>query len=106
MNMKIVIQSPDNDATTHLAGFVERNLAKLEKAFSPILEAQVYLKIVNTADLQRCLCEIKLVIPGDDLFASKEAETFEIAIHDTIDALKHQIERLRTKWKDRRVGAS
>jgi putative sigma-54 modulation protein len=102
--MKIVIQSPDFDASKNLTTFVERNLTNLEKIFTPILEAHVCLKKVSGADSQDRFCEIKLVIPGDDLFASKEGETFEIAIHGTIDALKHQVERLRTKRSGKHVG--
>jgi ribosomal subunit interface protein len=100
--MKIEIQSLGFDASKHLTTFVEENLTKLEKLFTPILEAQVSLK--KGVDVEDRSCEIKLVIPGDDLFASKQGETFEIAVHDTIDALKHQIERLRTKWSDKGAG--
>ena len=36
---------------------------------------------------------IKLVVKGDELFAEKQADTFEEAIDVVIDALKRQLEK-------------
>lgn len=101
--MKISIQTNGFDTSKELQAFVERNLTKFEKIHVPILEAQVYLKTYAGTTVQNRLCEIKLVIPGNDLFASNEGVTFEIAIHNAVDALNHQVERLRTNRKRRRA---
>jgi len=95
--MKITIQTPGFDASKELRAFVERNLMKFEKIRVPIMEAQVCLKTNSGTNFQNRLCEIKLMIPGNDLFASNESATFEIAIHGAVDALRHQVDRLRTQ---------
>jgi ribosomal subunit interface protein len=102
--MKVTIQSLDFDITKKLNAFVNRALRKIGRLYPPILEAQVFLKTDGDAlAVYSKVCEIKLVIPGKDLFASKKGETFEMAVQNTIDALKHQVERLRTDWDKQRV---
>ena len=41
---------------------------------------------------------MRIVIPGDDLYASKQCDTFEEAVDLCVDALKKQIEKLKDKW--------
>jgi putative sigma-54 modulation protein len=43
------------------------------------------------------ISEIKLLIPGNDLFATKQSTSFEEATTKTIDALKHQV----LSWKEK-----
>ena len=43
------------------------------------------------------MVDIRLVVRGNDLFASKQADTFEEAVMLTIDALKTQISRNKEK---------
>ena len=99
--MKITIQTTGFEVSKELRAFVERNLEKFEKI--PITEAEVYLKTNAGTMIQNRLCEIKLVIPGKDLFASNEGATFEIAIHNAVDALRHQVDLLRTNREKRRA---
>jgi ribosome-associated translation inhibitor RaiA len=54
------------------------------------------LKLDKSDTKENKICEIKLVIPGQDLFASKQSNTFEDALMQTIEAVKPQVER----WKD------
>ena len=102
--MKITIQTPNSTSQSQVTAFIRECLAKMEKLHS-IIEAQVSLRSVQDTAGQNCLCEIKLVIPGNDLFASRREESFEIAAHATIDALKHQIDQLRTNWDKQRTAS-
>jgi ribosomal subunit interface protein len=103
--MKITIQSPGITVKRKISKAIEDGLSSLEKLYSPtILEAQVCLKEVNDSKGQTNSCEIRLVIAGNDLFASKQAETFDAAVHETIDALKHQVSRLRTNLEKQRMS--
>ena len=46
------------------------------------------------------VCEIRLAIPGNDLFARKTAKTFDEAVGLTITTLERQV----TNWKTRMVN--
>ena len=41
------------------------------------------------------VCEIRLAVPGNDLFAKKHSDSFEDAVTKVIDALREQIEKMK-----------
>lgn len=100
--MKITIQTPDFKVTKKLEEFAGNHLKKLVTKHEEILEAVVCLTNDKSSTNESKVCEIRLVIPGNDMFATKQAETFEESIAKTIDALKHQIDRLKTSYEKRR----
>lgn len=93
--MKMVIQTPDFKPAEKLNTFVEDNVVKLEQLSDRIVEGQVCLKLDKSDKKENKICEIKLVMPGNDLFASKRSDTFEEAVLLSVKALKGQLER----WK-------
>ncbi|HYG20785.1 MAG TPA: HPF/RaiA family ribosome-associated protein [Ohtaekwangia sp.] len=95
--MKILVQSPDFKAQPELIDFVNEKLQKLELFTDRIIEARVLLKLDKSDSRENKVSEVKLVIPGNDLFASKQAKTFEEATVKTVDALKKQIEEWKKK---------
>jgi len=94
--MKTIIQTPDFKANKTLIDFVQDNVGKLEFFGNKIIEVRVCLKLDKSSERENKICEIRLVIPGNDLFASKQSQTFEDAVLKTIEAIRHQIDR----WKD------
>jgi putative sigma-54 modulation protein len=96
--MITIIQTPDFKAAKKVTSFVEAHIAKLEVLNNRIEESRVCLKLDKSDTKENKICEIKLVIPGNDLFAVKRSDTFEDATLQTIEALKHQLHR----WKDSR----
>jgi len=96
--MKITIQAPDFKPRETLTSFVEDNVGKLALLSDRIIEGRVYLKLDKSDSRENKVCEIKLVIPGQDLFASKQSSSFEDAVMQAIEAVRPQVER----WKDSR----
>lgn len=94
--MKMIIQTPDFKASEKLMNFVRENVEKLGLLSDRILEGQVLLKKEKSDTNADKVCELKLVIPGNDIFASRRRATFEQAIMDSIQAVRPQIK----KWKD------
>jgi len=94
--MRIIIQAPDFKASEALTIFVNDNVGKLANLSNRILESRVFLKLDKSDTRENKICEIKLVIPGQDLFASKQSSSFEDAVVQAIEAVKPQIAR----WKD------
>ena len=97
--MKIIIQTPGFKADAKLLNFVTKKLQKLEQFHNRIQEGQVLLRL-DKSDIQKNkICEIKLMVPGSDLFASKQYETFEEAVNKVVAALKRQLTDLKKELK-------
>lgn len=97
--MKITIQSPGYKANQKLLAFVTKKLQNLDHFNETIIEGQVCLKIDKSGTKENKNCEIKLVVPGNDLFATKNGQKFEDAIIKVVNALKSQLLDLKTKYK-------
>jgi len=94
--MKTTIQTPGFKAEPALLDMVENHVEKLGLLSERILEAQVCLTIINSSTQENKRCEIRLVVPGNDLFSAKQRETFLQSVAETCTALRHQV----AKWKD------
>jgi putative sigma-54 modulation protein len=71
----------------------------LARYFDDIINAEVFLKLSNTSELENKIVEIKLYIPGSDLFAQKHSKTFEESTDDAVDAIKQQILKHKEKLR-------
>lgn len=104
--MKVIIQTPDFTATAALIEFVESNVSKLSLLSDKVLEGRVFLKLDKSDTKENKICELKLVIPGQDLFASRQSNTFEEAVTQSIEAIRHQVERWKASTTNRRSRES
>ncbi len=98
--MNVKIQSIKFDADKRLIDFLNKKLEKLPRYYEGILGAEVFLRVENVQELDNKVVEIRLDIPGSDLFASKQAKSFEEATDLCLDALKKQV----TKHKEKHRG--
>ncbi|HLP53253.1 MAG TPA: ribosome-associated translation inhibitor RaiA [Chitinophagales bacterium] len=94
--MQIIIQSLHFNARPDLEAHVNDKVNHLEHYFDKIETANVTLKIEPHDDGDK-VCEIRLAIPGNDLFVKKYAASFEEAVNRTVDVLEEQIKRLKGK---------
>lgn len=101
--MKVILQSPDVKATKHLEQFIEQHVSKLDRLYQPIIESRVCIKTDPADDHQNKICDVQVVIAGNDIYASKRAATFEEAVSKALDAVKHQMEKLKTVREERRI---
>jgi putative sigma-54 modulation protein len=97
--MKVKIQSIHFDADTKLLNFVDERISKLSSLYDGVLGGEVFLRLDKAADSENKIAEIKLHIPGNDLFARKQCKTFEEATDNAVDALKSQLVRRKEKVK-------
>lgn len=95
--MNVKINAVKFKADEKLLAFVEDKVSKLERQLSNIIETEVTLKVEKPESDNNKVADIRLVIKGSDLFASKQADSFEEAVMLAIDALKHQINKLKDK---------
>ncbi len=75
--MNIKIHSVHFDADRKLEDFIESKVKKLVQFSDDIIGAEVFLKLENTQDAENKIAEIKLDIPGNELFAKKQSKSFE-----------------------------
>lgn len=95
--MKIYIQSIHFDAGADLLKETSEKLAKLDKLSDRIETCSVMLKKEKNGADSTCFVEVRLAIPGEDLFASERAETFAQAVDRVTDDLKKQLVKRKEK---------
>ncbi len=103
--MKTNIQSIGFTASEALIAFVNEKTAKLSLYLENIISSEVALSTDKSSTTENKVCNIRLVIPGNDLMASAQCKTFEEAVAHSADALAKQIEKHKTKAFDRRSHA-
>ena len=95
--MKVMINSVHFKADQKLEDFITQKVEKLCAKHSEVINAEVSLKLDNTDTPENKIADIRLVLRGDDLYASKQSKTFEESIDTSIDALKKQLEKYKGK---------
>lgn len=90
--MKILIQAPDLKPQQELIDFINEKINKLERFTDEVLESRVLLKVDKSDNRENKICEIRLVVKGHDLFASRQSKSFEEATIEAVEALRNQIE--------------
>ncbi len=76
---------------------MDAKLQRLEHINDRIIEAKVCLKLDKSSTRENKICEIQMVIPGNDLFVERKSHSFEIAATEAADTVKHQL----VKWKEK-----
>ncbi len=99
--MDIKVNTVHFDADKKLLEFVEKKVVKLASGVDGVVGAEVHLTYdaSKPKHTENKSAKIKLEVPGNDLFAEKEATTFEEAVDLTVDALKKQAEKYKSKEK-------
>jgi len=95
--MNIKIDTVHFDADRKLVEFIEKKINKVSKRSNNIIKADVKLKLDKSDSKENKITEIRLEVPGYDLFAKKQAKTFEEGVDLAISALEKQIERHKNK---------
>ncbi len=97
--MKVAINSVKFKTDKRLEDFINEKVQKLASNYNGIIGSEVILKLDNSEDLENKITEIRLMIPGNDLFAKKNCKTFEGAVDQAVDALKKQLIKHKEKLR-------
>jgi putative sigma-54 modulation protein len=84
------------DADVKLLDFIQKKVDKLETFYDQIVDGEVFLR-VNNSKVENKTVEIKLNIPGNQLFAKETAKTFEEATDQATEALRRQLRKFKVK---------
>jgi len=97
--MKINIQFQHATLRDELRDFVTQRVKGLSRFDENILTGDVHLLKDNSTGTENKVCEIKLVMPGGDLFTKQKAVSFEEATTRAVTALERQIEKKKNGTK-------
>src|SRR5476651_48788 len=95
--MKITVQSIRFNADKKLLDFIQKKADKLDTFYDHIINGEVYLKLENVEDEANKITEIKLMLPGNLIFAKEQCKTFEEATDLAVECLRKQIEKHKQK---------
>ncbi len=98
--MKITINSVHFKADKKLEEFITQKVEKVCSKHSDVIGSEVTLKLDNTDTPENKIADIRIVLKGNDLFASKVSKTFEESVDNAIDALKKQLEKYKGKQEN------
>lgn len=98
--MEVTIQSIHFDADQRLTELINKNLEKVLRFDTGVLDAQVFLKLdADKGGFHEKVVEIKLNRPGKTIYAKAERGTFEEALDEAMDGLLTQVKKVRDKQK-------
>ncbi len=95
--MKLQVHSIHFNADEKLIDFVQKRTDKLETFFDRIVDGEVFLKLIKNGAHDNKMVEIKLNMPGNQLFAKSNSSTFEEATNLAVEALRRQLKRFKEK---------
>jgi putative sigma-54 modulation protein len=100
--MKVQVHSIHFDADRKLISFIQKKLDKLETFYDRMVDGEVFLRL-NNEGIENKTVEIKVRVPGNQLFAIEKARSFEAAADMAADALRMQLKKFKTKARNGRV---
>ncbi len=100
--MKLQVHSIHFTADQKLIDFIQKKVDKLETFYDRLVDGEVFLR-VNNEGVDNKTVEIKLRVPGNQLFAKEQAKSFEAATDQATEALKMQLQKFKEKEKAARV---
>jgi putative sigma-54 modulation protein len=95
--MEITIHSVHFTADQKLKDFVSAKINKLTQFSDRLLKAEVFFRLEPNAPEGNKITEIKIEMPGHELFAKKQSTTFEEAADEAVEALRKQLQKVKGK---------
>jgi putative sigma-54 modulation protein len=94
--MKLQVHSIHFNADSKLVDFIQKKVDKLETFYDRVVDGEVFLRI-NNEGIDNKTVEIKVKVPGSQLFAKEHARSFEAATDLATEALRNQLKKYKEK---------
>jgi len=100
--MRVQTHAVHFTADQSLLDFIQKKLNKLDTFHDRIVSAEVFLKLdgAETAKVKDKIVEVRLNIPGKELFVVERNKSFEAAIEHLMDVMKDKLVRCKEKRTD------
>ncbi len=100
--MDIIIQHLGFETSETLDNFIREKVNALKS--DKIVRANVTLYLASESNPDKQVCEIRLEVPGNDLFVKKGSVHFETSVSECVDIIQNKLKKQRDKNADRRHG--
>jgi len=101
--MDVIIQSLGFKAGEELESYIQQKLEKL-KPNDNIVRANVILFLGPDRATPNTYCEIRLEVPGNDLFVKEHSAEFEQSVDSAVNKLQGMIRKAKEKQLDQWHG--
>jgi len=95
--MRLQMHSIHFDADEKLLDFIQKKADKLDTFYDRIIDGEVFLKLDKDNQMENKLVEIKVNIPGTQLFAKERSKSFEAATDNAVEAVRRQLKKHKEK---------
>lgn len=95
--MKLQMHSIHFDADYKLTDFIQRKADKLDTFYDRIIDGEVFMRLDKNEKNANKIIEIKLNVPGKQLFAKNQSDSFEGAADEAVEGLRRQIKKFKEK---------
>ncbi len=95
--MKLQMHSIHFDADKKLIAFIQKKADKLDTFYGRIIDGEVTMRLTKDETQENKLVELKVRIPGQQLFAREQAKTFEAAADMATEAMIRQLKKQKEK---------
>ena len=93
--MEVQVTSIHFKADQDLISFIQDKVNKLTLFHDKIISGNVTLSLEKDQDRENKVVEIKLHVPGHELFSRRKSSSFEQGTADASDAIRRQITKVR-----------
>ena len=98
--MEIKIEAPWKVKPSQV-DLIKKKLMKLGTFYDRLIKAEVFLKAKENSGIEDKVAEIKLILPGPDLYAESSSDSHEKAIAECAEKLRRQIIKRKGKVSKR-----
>lgn len=91
--MTINIQFVNLDHSDSLAEFTKEKLNKMAEKYDWLISADVFFKEEGSNPEKGKICNIKLSMPGPQIFATSDEKNYEMSVKETISDLEIQLKK-------------
>lgn len=96
--MKLQMHSIHFDADVKLLNFIQKKTDKLHTFYDRIIDGEVIMRLEKN-DVENKVVEIKVNLPGSQIFAKEHSKSFEAATDMAVEALRRQLKKFKEKRK-------
>ena len=95
--MEAIFEFVQLDKSEKLENFTHKKLSKLENKYDWVIRANVYFKKDENQKPKGYISEVRLSVPGPEIFAQSNEDSFEASIAETVRDLERQCSKRKAK---------
>ena len=97
--MTVNFQYVNIDTSEWLSNYTSEKLNTLSDKYQFLISAKVFFKEDHNEPVNSKICNIKLSLPGPQIFATSNEKNYEMAVKETISDLEKQLKKRKEVYK-------